>query len=208
MTGNVRSQVVRYRTLKGKSEGSYKEKGSKFLSFAFPVMNENEIAERLTLLRKEYFDARHHCYAWILGPDKNRYRAADDGEPSHSAGDPILGQIRAYDLTDTMVVVVRYFGGIKLGVGGLMAAYKTAAAEALGNGVVEERDVINTYTLRYDYGSTPEVMKLIKDYELEITHQNFDETCMLVVLVKERVKKEFEAKVRLLQALGHAIEHS
>ena len=133
--------VFSYHTLGNTAEGSYKEKGSKFMAFAYPVVSESEIKERLEALRKKYFDARHHCFAYILGADKTRFRAFDDGEPNHSAGDPILGQIRSRDLTNVLVVVVRYFGGVKLGVGGLISAYKAAAEEALNNAIVMERDV-------------------------------------------------------------------
>ena len=115
-------------TISGKSEGLYKDRGSKFLSFSFPVSSEEEINQRLDEVRKKYHDARHHCYAWMLQPDQSKSRANDDGEPNHSAGDPILGQIKSFELTNTLVVVIRYFGGTKLGVGGLINAYKTAAA--------------------------------------------------------------------------------
>ncbi|MEQ9007162.1 MAG: YigZ family protein, partial [Ekhidna sp.] len=115
-----------YHTIKEKSEGLYKEKGSKYLAFAYPVKSEVEIKEIQESLRKEYYDARHHCFAWVLGMDDQSYRANDDGEPAHSAGDPILGQIRSFELTNVLVVVIRYFGGTKLGVGGLINAYKTA----------------------------------------------------------------------------------
>jgi uncharacterized YigZ family protein len=199
------NQVFSYRTLKAASQGLYKEKGSKFLSFAFPVVHEEDIREKLALLRKEYFDARHHCYAWVLGADKNRHRASDDGEPSHSAGDPILGQIRAHRLTNVLVVVVRYFGGVKLGVGGLMSAYKTAAEDALKQASVVEQEVKESRVLQYGYEATPEAMKLVKDFELEIKEQKFDEHCCLVVEVKQRVKTELTDKVRLLRALGHSI---
>src|SRR5690606_7725476 len=120
-----------YRTIAQPAEGLYKEKGSKFIALAYPVYTEEEIKDRLAELRKKYYDARHHCYAYMLGADKSRYRANDDGEPNHSAGDPILGQIRSADLSNVLVVVVRYFGGTKLGVSGLITAYKTATADAL-----------------------------------------------------------------------------
>lgn len=127
-----------YLTISDDSEGFYKEKGSKFLSFAFPVHHEEDIKEKLDILRKKYYDARHHCYAYVLGKDKEIFRANDDGEPNHSAGDPILGQIKSNQLTNILIVVVRYFGGVKLGVGGLISAYRTAAAEAISNNVIVE----------------------------------------------------------------------
>jgi uncharacterized YigZ family protein len=129
------SAVFSFRTLRAPAEGIYKEKGSKFLAFAYPVETETDTKVILDALRKQYFDARHHCFAYILGADKPRFRAFDDGEPNHSAGDPILGQIRSRELTNVLVVVIRYFGGVKLGMGGLMAAYKAAAENALDNGV-------------------------------------------------------------------------
>src|SRR5690242_5641679 len=123
--------VFSYQTIEKSSDSIYKEKGSRFLAFARPVSSESDVKKVLESLRKEYFDARHHCFAWILGPEKKLFRAFDDGEPNHSAGDPILGQIRSRNLTNVLVVVVRYFGGTKLGVGGLISAYKTAASDAL-----------------------------------------------------------------------------
>src|SRR6186713_1623645 len=126
-------------TITSASQGIYKEKGSKFLSFAYPVQSESDIKEHIAFLKSEYFDARHHCYAWMLGPERNHFRAFDDGEPNHSAGDPILGQIRSKNLTNVLVVVVRYFGGTKLGVGGLISAYKIAAEEALSKAVIIEK---------------------------------------------------------------------
>jgi len=122
-----------FRTIQNASEGSYKELGSKFLAFACPVESEQEIKENIEHLKKKYFDATHHCFAWILGADRSRFRAFDDGEPNHSAGDPILGQLRSRDLTNVLVVVVRYYGGVKLGVGGLIHAYKLATEDALSN---------------------------------------------------------------------------
>ncbi|HEY9049147.1 MAG TPA: YigZ family protein, partial [Ohtaekwangia sp.] len=158
--------VLSYRTIQQPAEGMYKEKGSKFLAFAYPVDSEAAIRERLDALRKEYFDARHHCYAWMLGPERKHFRANDDGEPNHSAGDPILGQIRSKELTNILIVVVRYFGGTKLGVGGLISAYKIASEDALSHAIVVEREVTEMITIRYEYASTPEVMKLVKDFDL------------------------------------------
>ncbi len=191
-----------YRTIAHRGSALYKEKGSRFLGFAMHVADEVQVKHEIELLRKEYFDARHHCYAWILGANKNRIRASDDGEPNHSAGDPILGQIRASGLTNVLVVVVRYFGGTKLGVGGLMTAYKAAAEEALRNAATEEREVMESVKLRYPYPSTPEVMKLVKDYELKITEQLFEEDCLLKAELPLRNKEAFVMKVDLLIALG------
>lgn len=184
-----------YLTLAHNSEGLYKEKGSKFLAFAFPVVNEEEIKSHLEALRKQYYDARHHCYAYILGKDQDSYRANDDGEPNHSAGDPILGQIRSNNLTNTLIVVIRYFGGTKLGVGGLISAYKIAAAEAITNNEIIEEVVKNKVKLQFDYLAMNDVMRLIKDMDLEIQNQQFDNTCLIELLVRESMLEEFINKI-------------
>ncbi|HSJ69847.1 MAG TPA: YigZ family protein [Anditalea sp.] len=172
-------------TLKEESEGLYKEKGSKFLAFAYPVNDEEEIKEKLEALRKKYYDARHHCYAYILGKEKENYRANDDGEPNHSAGDPILGQIRSNDLTNVLIVVIRYFGGTKLGVGGLITAYKTAAAEAIISNEIITEIVTKKIKFTFDYLDMNDVMRLIKEFELEIKGQNFDNSCSMTIKVRE-----------------------
>lgn len=197
--------IFSYRTIATPAEGNYKEKGSKFLSFAFPVASEKEVKSVLEALRKRYFDARHHCYAYVLGADQKIFRANDDGEPNHSAGDPILGQIRSKDLTDIVIVVVRYFGGTKLGVGGLISAYRAAAEDALSNAHVTSKDVLKEISVRYDYSETPEVMKLIKDFELAVKEQSFDTSGFLRADYKlERENRLFE-KIKLLQDTGHVI---
>ncbi len=173
-----------YRTILRSSEGLYKEKGSKFIARAYPVDSEDTIRGILEELKKEFYDARHHCYAWILGPKADRYRANDAGEPNHSAGDPILGQIRSLDLTDTLVVVVRYFGGTKLGVSGLIQAYRTAAAEALAASEPIEKVIRKSLQLQYGYEQTNEVMRLLSDYEMEIEDQQFTETCQIQASVR------------------------
>lgn len=184
-----------YLTLAHNSEGLYKEKGSKFLAFAFPVANEEEIKSHLEALRKQYYDARHHCYAYILGKDQESYRANDDGEPNHSAGDPILGQIRSNNLTNTLIVVIRYFGGTKLGVGGLISAYKIAAAEAITNNEIIEEIVKNKVKLQFDYLAMNDVMRLVKDMDLGIQNQQFDNTCLIELLVRESMMEEFMNKI-------------
>lgn len=171
-------------TLEVTSEAVYKEKGSKFLSFAMPVSNEQEIKEKLDAFRKRYYDSNHICYAYTLGKDKLIYRANDAGEPNHSAGDPILGQIRSNNLTDTLIVVVRYFGGTKLGVSGLINAYKTAAAEAIDNNKIVEKVVKEQIVLNFPYPSLNEVMRVVKDYDLDIVQQNFDVACQMLLLVR------------------------
>jgi len=189
-------------TIKSIGQGIYKEKGSKFLGFAYPVLSEYEIREKIASLKSEYFDARHHCFAWMLGSEKNQFRAFDDGEPNHSAGDPILGQIRSRNLTNVLVVVVRYFGGTKLGVGGLIAAYKAAAEDALRNSMIIEREVIVRITLSYDYSATADVMRMVKEFEMTIVAQEFKQQCDLIADVPLRNKEKFEDKVKLLSDLG------
>lgn len=197
--------VFSFKTIQSSATGLYKEKCSKFLSFAFPVRSDQEIKACLEKLRKEYFDAGHHCYAFRLGPDGTHFRASDDGEPNHSAGDPILGQIKSRELTNVLVVVVRYFGGIKLGVGGLVSAYKQAAEEALKACVIIEQEVRQTITLTYDYAYTPEVMRLIKDFGLKILQQEFDETYKLVVEIRLLDEEKIKEKLALLNATGSRI---
>lgn len=197
--------VYTFRTIQQPAEGQYKEKGSRFLAFAYPVAGEAAVKEALENLKRKYFDARHHCFAWVLGPDKKLFRAFDDGEPNHSAGDPILGQIRSKDLTNILVVVVRYFGGTKLGVGGLISAYKIAAQEALSRAVVVEQEVVEHLTVIYDYGATPEAMKLVKEFDLGILNQVFEAQCVLQLEVPLRSKAALLEKITLLKALGVAI---
>jgi uncharacterized YigZ family protein len=189
-------------TIKCIGKGIYKEKGSKFFAFAYPVSSEPEIKERIASLKSEYFDARHHCFAWILGPEKKQFRAFDDGEPNHSAGDPILGQIRSRNLTNVLVVVVRYFGGTKLGVGGLIAAYKSAAEDALNNSPIVEREVTERITLSYDYSITADVMKIVKDFDMAIVAQDFRQQCDLIADIPLKNKEKFEEKMKLLNDLG------
>lgn len=190
-----------YRTIAKPSEGQYKEKGSRFLGFAYPVTSEADIKDHVSFLQKKYFDARHHCFAWTLGVDRKSFRAVDDGEPNHSAGDPILGQIRSKDLANVLVVVVRYFGGVKLGVGGLITAYKTAAGEALNNADIVEREILESVRLVYDYAATPEVMRLVKDYDLEVQSQKFEAGCELIAHYRLRDKEKFLERLKLLVAM-------
>ena len=150
-------------TVAAAAETASRERSSKFLAYAYPVRDEERIRELLDALRKRYFDATHHCYAWRLGPGGERFRANDDGEPSGTAGKPILGQMLSRGITDALVVVVRYFGGTKLGVPGLIAAYREAAAEVLDAAGVEERTVDRTATVRFPYESMNDIMKIIKE---------------------------------------------
>jgi uncharacterized YigZ family protein len=191
-----------YRTIEKAAEGQYKDKGSRFLAFAWPVNSEDDIKAHLEKIRKKYFDARHHCFAWVLGADRKSFRAFDDGEPNHSAGDPILGQIRSKELTNVLIVVVRYFGGVKLGVGGLISAYKQAAADALANAVAIEKDVTINIIVYYDYPCTGEVMRLIRDFDLVINEQSFDDTCVLKAVCKIKDQQMLLEKLTLMKTLG------
>ena len=195
-----------YRTIANPAQGSYREKGSKFLAYAYPVNDEHEIRRHLAALEK-YFDARHHCYAWMLGTDKTSFRAFDDGEPNHSAGDPILGQIRSRDLTHVLVVVVRYFGGVKLGVGGLASAYKSAADDALSHAEIVVKEIEFSVRLVYDYAATPEVMRLVKEFDLHIMAQKFETECQLIADCKLRVKEKLFERMDLLIATGVRVRY-
>ncbi len=170
-----------YLTLSKISSGIYKEKNSKFFYFAYPVGTEEEIKAHLSDLRKKHFDARHHCFAWVLGRDGENFRAFDDGEPNHSAGDPILGQIRSYGLTNCLLVVVRYFGGTKLGMGGLIQAYKTSASLAIEENTIIQEHIKASVTILFPYPAMNDVMKLIKTHGLLILDQTMELDCTMVL---------------------------
>lgn len=201
-------EVYSFRTVSHAADSIYKEKGSRFLAFAYPVSTDGEVKAALESLKKKYFDARHHCFAWMLGPEKKQFRAFDDGEPNHSAGDPILGQIRSRDLTNVLVVVVRYFGGTKLGVGGLISAYKTAASDALDKAGIVESNVTAVIKIGYDYSVTPEVMKIVKDFDLKILKQDFSDRCVLELEVTLKNKVPLIEKLQLMRSMGSVIEIS
>ena len=191
-----------FHTIRGSATAEYKEKGSKFIALAFPVSSEEDVKARLAEVKKKYFDARHHCYGYILGAEKNKFRAYDDGEPNHSAGDPILGQIRSKNLTNVLVIVVRYFGGIKLGVGGLVTAYKTAAEDALKRALIVEQQVTVKLVFEFGYEVTPAIMKLVKDFELNIINQEFGEACSLTTEVLLSQKNDLLARIRFRNVTG------
>jgi uncharacterized YigZ family protein len=173
-----------YRTIQSLSEGLYKDKGSKFLAFAEPVETVEAVKQCLERYRKNYHDARHVCYAYVLGPDRSESRSSDDGEPSGTAGRPILGQIQSVGLTNVLVVVVRYFGGILLGTGGLVVAYRSAAAEALTSAVTIEKTVERRLHLSFEYPLLNEVMKPIKQLGATVLSQRFELDCQLEVSVR------------------------
>ena len=174
-----------YRTIEADAEALFKEKSSKFLCFAYPVTTEEQIRERLEVLYKKYYDATHHCYAWRLGPRGETFRANDDGEPSSTAGKPILGQLLSHEITDCLIVVVRYFGGTKLGVSGLIEAYKTSAAEVIAAAEVVERTVDDRIEVRFSYMAMNEVMRIIKDMQPKIVEQCFDNLCTMTLTIRQ-----------------------
>jgi len=175
-----------YRTIAKPSEGSYSEKRSKFLAYAFPVQSEQEVKQRLAEIQKKHWDARHHCYAYILGPHKDAYRLNDNGEPSGTAGRPIYGQLLSKDLTNTLVIVVRYFGGIKLGVSGLQNAYKVAAREALDNAAIEEQTIQETYRVTFEYVKMNDIMQILKEPGLQVLDRQSDMRCTYTISVRQR----------------------
>ncbi len=185
-----------YKTIAAPSEGLYKEKGSKFIAYAYPVYTEEQIKEYVDQLKEQYYDARHHCFAWQLGLDGNRYRANDDGEPSGSAGKPIHGQLRSAELTNILVVVVRYFGGTKLGVPGLIRAYKEATIDALNNAEIIEKTVNDVYEIGFDYLVMNDVMRIVKEENLNLIKQDFNLTCKIEFSLRqsevEKVISRFE----------------
>ncbi len=188
-----------YRTISAPAAGSYSEKRSKFLAYAFPVKTEAQVKERLAEIQRKHNDARHHCFAYILGPNKDAYRMNDNGEPSGTAGRPIHGQLMSKDLTDTLVVVVRYFGGIKLGVSGLQNAYKQAAREALDAATIVEKTVDETYEITFEYLRMNTVMQLMKDPFVNIISQRSDMSCTILFSVRRR---EADRIVTALKKVG------
>ena len=184
-----------YRSIAAPSEGLFKDNGSRFIALAYPVETEEEVREIVASLRKEYHDARHHCYAYRLGYKGDRFRSSDDGEPSGSAGRPILGQIDSLGLSDVLVVVVRYFGGIKLGIPGLIRAYKTSTADALSQASVVEKVAGKTFRLTFDYLAMNDVMKALKDLGLAATGQDFGLQCSLDVRVRLSLEEDFRKRI-------------
>jgi uncharacterized YigZ family protein len=190
-----------YRTLFANSKGSFKDKGSKFYAFAYPVSSEDEIKIILADLRKKYHDARHHCYAYRLGPEKLKYRANDDGEPSSSAGKPILGQLLSFDLTDVLIVVIRYFGGTLLGIPGLINAYRSAAREAIEDGEIVTKTVKDRIKINFDYLAMNSVMRIIKEDEAKIINQLYDMECEIEIEVRRRLTARVIEKLNKIDKL-------
>lgn len=187
-----------YLTIQDKSEGIYTEKRSKFLAFAHPVETIDEIKDLLTDYKKKYYDARHVCYAYMLGPERTDFRVNDDGEPSSTAGKPILGQINSRELTNILVVVIRYFGGVKLGTSGLIVAYREAAAEALSAATVIERTIEETVTFTFPYVMMNSVMRVVKELNPRIVEQKYDETCIITLAIKRSMAPMLEERLNKL----------
>lgn len=188
--------VDSYLTIAGPAEAASRERSSKFLAFAYPVQDEETIRGLLDDLRKRYYDATHHCYAWRLGPGGDNFRANDDGEPSGTAGKPILGQLLSNRLTDCLVVVVRYFGGTKLGVPGLIAAYREAAAEALAAARIVERTVDRTVRVDFPYVAMNDIMRVVKEEQPRVVSQTFDNLCTMELAIRESRAAQLVEKLR------------
>lgn len=184
-----------YFTINKAVESIYKEKGSKFLAFLYPVTSVEEVKERLTELKKKYYDATHHCYAYIIGYDKETYRMNDDGEPSSTAGKPIYGQLVSNDLTNVLLVVVRYFGGTKLGVSGLIKAYKESSSECIALAEIVEKQVKNKYVVSFSYEDMNLVMSMLKQNNAEQKQQNFDLQCSVEFLVEKKYASKLENSI-------------
>ena len=174
-----------YKTLRGTSTFEYEEKRSRFISYAIPVRTLEEVKEAVAKYRKEYYDARHVCWAYMLGHERLNFRANDDGEPSSTAGKPILGQINSNELTDILIVVIRYFGGIELGTSGLIVAYRTAAAEAIAAAEIEERTVDETFTIQFEYPYLNSVMRIVKEDGPTILAQQFEMDCEMTLRIRQ-----------------------
>lgn len=191
-----------YKTIADSSEGLFKDKGSKFLAFALPVEQVEEVQQELEKFKKSYFDARHICYAYVLGADGSQYRSNDDGEPSGTAGRPILGQIRSCGLSNVLVVVVRYFGGVLLGTGGLTTAYKTAAAAALSNAKILDKTVDATILICFEYFYTNEVMSIIKDCGAQIIDPKYEELCCMHLSIRLSKMEELKERLSTVESLS------
>ena len=190
-----------YRTILKTSEGFFKDKGSKFYAYAFAVKNDTEIQERRNEIRKKHHDARHHVYAYRTGVEKDTFYSSDDGEPANSSGPPILGQIRSADLTNILIIVVRYFGGTKLGIPGLINAYKTAALESINNSKIIKKTIGKEISLSFNYPLMNSVMRILKDDDIEILNQEFTESCKIDIKIKKSKYEQIVSKLELLRDL-------
>ena len=187
-----------YKTIASTSEGYYTEKRSKFLAFAHHVQTVDEVKELLAGYRKKYYDARHVCYAYMLGAERQEFRANDDGEPSSTAGKPILGQINSNELTDILIVVVRYYGGVNLGTSGLIVAYREAAADAISHATIETRQVEEIVKYSFAYPQMNDVMRIVKDMNPRIISQTYDNTCEIVLSIRKSEAEQLRNRLKSL----------
>ena len=195
-----------YKTIAAPSEGIYTEKRSKFIAIALPVRTVEEVKQYLEIYQKKYYDARHVCYAYMLGHERKNFRANDNGEPSGTAGKPILGQINSYELTDVLIIVVRYFGGIKLGTSGLIVAYRTAASEALTNAKIEERTVDDMLTVLFEYPFMNDVMRIVKEEQPDVLEQSYDMDCRMTLRIRRSMMGKLRARLEKVETLRVADE--
>ena len=190
-----------YKTIETSSNGIYKEKGSKFISCAYPITNEDNIKEHIQNIKQKYFDANHRCFAWKLGINNNNWRTNDDGEPSGTAGKPILGQIKSHELTNIIIFVIRYFGGTKLGTSGLINAYKSAAANAIDNAIIVEKTVNILYEIFFSYDVLNDVMRTIKEEGILIISQKFDLNCSITFSVRVAKSENIITKLEKIKSV-------
>ena len=190
-----------YKTIKSPSEGPYTEKRSKFLAFAFPVSSVDEVKQLVADYQKKYYDARHVCYAYMLGAERKEFRANDNGEPSGTAGKPILGQINSNELTDILIIVVRYFGGVKLGTSGLIVAYRQAAAEAITSAEIIEKTVDEDVTFFFEYPFMNDVMRIVKEENPQIVAQGFDTDCSMTLRIRKDSMPRLRARLEKVSSL-------
>jgi uncharacterized YigZ family protein len=188
-------------TIKAPSQATFTEKRSKFLAFAFPVSTIDEIKGKVAEFQKKYYDARHVCYAYMIGPERTVFRANDNGEPSGTAGKPILGQINSNNLTDILIIVVRYFGGVKLGTGGLIVAYRAAAAEAIANAEIMEKKVELSISFNFEYPYMNDVMRIVKEENPDVISQMFDNDCAMTLRIRKDNMPKLKARLEKVTSL-------
>lgn len=188
-----------YKTITSLSEGIYTEKRSKFIAIAIPVRTLEEVKSHLETYQKKYYDARHVCYAYMLGHERLNFRANDNGEPSGTAGKPILGQINSNELTDILIIVVRYFGGIKLGTSGLIVAYKAAAAEAIANATIIEKTVDDDISVVFEYPFMNDIMRIVKEEEPEILEQSYDMDCVMRLRIRRSMMPKLRSRLEKVE---------
>ena len=190
-----------FKTVKETAKGLFTEKKSKFISFAIPVQTVDDVKLEIEKYRKEYYDARHVCWAYMLGSDRSEFRSNDDGEPSGTAGKPILGQINSNELTNILVVVIRYFGGVKLGTSGLIIAYKESAIEAISNSEIIEKTVDMEISFQFEYPFMNDVMKIVKDLDPAILNQQYDMDCFMSLKIRKGLYDQLVSRLEKIESL-------